>query len=222
MLAAEDAAPAWKAGAAAVKITPERRLHMAGYAGRKEPAEGTQQDLFAKALALEDSQGNRAVFITLDLIGVLEELRAAVAAELAEKHKLPNEALLMNASHTHCGPAYGRDDARDYFASLKQAVIGVANQALERLEPATLSYCVARCGFAMNRRTPTADGFRNHPNPNGPVDHSVPVLRVGAADGELRRLCLATPATTRPWAFKNGWATTPAMPRSISSRITPA
>jgi arylsulfatase A-like enzyme len=47
VLAENEKAPAsthWKAGAATVKITPERRLHMAGYDARKEPAEGTEQD----------------------------------------------------------------------------------------------------------------------------------------------------------------------------------
>ena len=54
--------PEWKAAAATAKITPRRPLHMAGYAGRKEPAEGTEQDLFAKAIAIEDREGNRVVF----------------------------------------------------------------------------------------------------------------------------------------------------------------
>src|SRR5438270_61875 len=40
--------------------------------------------------------------------------------------------------------------------------------------------------FAMNRRQPTANGFTNGRNPDGPVDHSVPVLRVEGADGSLR------------------------------------
>jgi hypothetical protein len=39
----------------------------------------------------------------------------------------------------------------------------------------------------MNRRTPSEDGFRNHPNPDGPVDHTVPVLSVrDPADNALR------------------------------------
>ncbi|MCO6458632.1 MAG: neutral/alkaline non-lysosomal ceramidase N-terminal domain-containing protein [Pirellulaceae bacterium] len=185
---AEDDAPAtvWKAGAASVRITPQRRMEMAGYAGRKEPAEGTEQELYAKALAIEDAAGQRTVMITLDLIGVLDRLRTRVAERLEKEHGLPSHALLMNASHTHCGPAYGRDDATDYFDGLADTLVALAGQALERLEPATLAYCEARCGFAMNRRTPTEEGYRNHPNPAGPVDHSVPVLSVTGADGNLR------------------------------------
>ena len=38
---AASGAQGWRAGVASVKITPERALHMAGYAARKEPAAGT-------------------------------------------------------------------------------------------------------------------------------------------------------------------------------------
>lgn len=177
----------WKVGAASVKITPERRLHMAGYAGRKEPAEGTEQDLFGKALAVEDRDGNRVVLVTLDLIGVIEQFRTDVTKQVEEKYKLPPHALLMNASHTHCGPAYGRDDAKDYFASLTTKLVTLVGEALEQLQPAHLSYSFARCSVAMNRRTPSDDGFRNHPNPNGPVDHAVPVLSVRSPDDDALR-----------------------------------
>lgn len=179
-------AVSWRAGTAAAKITPDRRLPMAGYAARKEPAEGTEQDLFAKALAVQDGEGNRAVLITLDLIGVLPELRAAVAKQAEEKYQLPGQSLLMNASHTHCGPAYGNDEAKDYLAGLEKTLVGLVGQSLDRLQPAELVYSFARCSVAMNRRTPTKDGFINHPNPDGPVDHTVPVLSVRSPQGELR------------------------------------
>jgi hypothetical protein len=182
-----DQAPHWRVGVAAAKITPERRLHMAGYAGRKEPAEGKEQDLFGKAIAIEDREGNRVVFVTLDLIGVIEKLRTEVATQVQQKYKMPPHTLLMNASHTHCGPAYGREDAADYFASLVTTLVDLVGQSLEQLQPAKLSYSFARCSVAMNRRTPSDEGFRNHPNPTGPVDHTVPVLSVrGADDDNLR------------------------------------
>ncbi|MCA9123705.1 MAG: neutral/alkaline non-lysosomal ceramidase N-terminal domain-containing protein [Planctomycetaceae bacterium] len=183
---AENSA-AWNVGTAAANITPERRLHMAGYAGRKEPAEGTEQELFGKAIAIEDREGNRVVSVTLDLIGVLEELRTAVATAVHLKYQLPPHALLMNASHTHCGPAYGREDAKDYFDSLTATLVELVGQALKELAPANLSYSFASCSVAMNRRTPTDNGFVNHPNPNGPVDHTVPVLSVRNPDDDALR-----------------------------------
>jgi Neutral/alkaline non-lysosomal ceramidase, N-terminal len=176
----------WKAGRSAAVITPKTPMLMAGYASRKDPSEGTEQDLFAKALAIEDNGGKRVVFITLDLIGVSAALRSSVTQQLEAKFKLPPEAIVMNASHTHCGPAYTGSDAEPYFAFLVKTLVDVASRAIEDLQPAALNYSSARCGFAMNRRTPTPQGYRNHPNPDGVVDQTVPVLSVLDASGKMR------------------------------------
>src|SRR5882757_1325343 len=96
----------WKVGTATAVVTPQKLLWMAGYAARKKPAEGKVQDLFAKALALEDAQGNRLVFVTLDLIGVPQSVRHAVAARAEKEFRLPPANLVMNASHTHSGPSF--------------------------------------------------------------------------------------------------------------------
>jgi hypothetical protein len=68
--AADNAADAgWKAGVAAVKITPEKPVVLLGYTNRGGPFTGVEQDIYAKALALEDSAGRRAVIVTGDLVG---------------------------------------------------------------------------------------------------------------------------------------------------------
>ncbi len=189
----------WKAGAAKAVITPKEPLWMAGYASRNKPAEGTAQELFAKALALEDAQGKRFVFVTLDLIGVPRTLRTALEKRVNAAHALPPEGLLINASHTHCGPEFrvankpgifaefGRSElAEAYGTFLEDTVSKLIGEALAQLAPAQLSYHHARCGFAMNRRLPVENTFRNSPYPDGPVDHDVPVLRVADGAGKLR------------------------------------
>jgi hypothetical protein len=185
------AAADWKAGAAAIVITPTNFMWMAGYAGRKKPAEAKGQELYAKALALEDREGRRLVMVTTDLIGILPSLRQTIEQRVRLAHRLPPEALLLNASHTHSGPEYrpraGREqEARDYTAWLEERLLQVIAQALARLEPARLTWNRARCAVAMNRRLPTPKGYQNSPNPDGPVDHEVPVLRVESAAGDLR------------------------------------
>ena len=61
----------WKAGVARVKITPGKPMWMSGYASRDRPAEGTLIDLWAKALALDDGEGHRAVLTTMDKVRVV-------------------------------------------------------------------------------------------------------------------------------------------------------
>ncbi len=188
----------WKAGVASVVITPEKPMWMAGYAARDKPSEGKVHDLYAKALALEDPQGTRLVIVTLDLIGIRRPLRDWLVAEVAKRCKLPPEGLLLNASHTHCGPELRAskaalydlapervEQAEQYCEALQGKLLGLVEQAVGNLAPAKLSYTHARAGFAMNRRLPTERGFQNRPNPDGRVDHDVPVLRVDSPDDKL-------------------------------------
>ncbi|MEQ1859972.1 MAG: neutral/alkaline non-lysosomal ceramidase N-terminal domain-containing protein [Chthoniobacteraceae bacterium] len=194
----------WKAGAASVVVTPEKNLFMAGYASRNKPAEGKVQDLFAKALALEDEQGGRAVIVTMDLIGVSQTMRRAVATRAEKEFKLPPASLLMNASHTHSGPSMRSSpvtekdlenprirDAHEYTQALQDKLVVLIGKALADLQPARLTWNRARCGFAMNRRrdyslAPDDPNANRVPNPNGPVDQEVPALRVESPEGAPR------------------------------------
>lgn len=185
-----------------VKVTPQKLLWMAGYAARKKPAEGKVQELFAKALALQDEQGNKLVFVTLDLIGVPQAMRHAVAERAEKEFKLPAANLVMNASHTHSGPSLRttppteKDDQRardawDYTQKLQTDIGDIIGKALAEMQPARLTWNKARCGFAMNRRRdytlpPDHPNANKAPNPNGVVDHEVPALRVEAPDGTLK------------------------------------
>ncbi len=201
-LSAAPAAPTptpWKAGVATVLVTPAQPMWMAGYASRTNVSQGKFQELFAKALALEDERGGRLVIVTLDLIGVPRTLRKSLEVRAQKAWQLPPESLLLNASHTHSGPEFrvGRAPADDgefkpstlgesYGRELEEKLFKLIGTALESRAPARLAYSFARCGFAMNRRLPTKDGYKNSPYPEGPVDQSVPVLRVEGADGKLR------------------------------------
>ena len=185
-LAGGQSARGWKAGVATADITPAAGLWMAGYAARTEPARGTAMPLHAKALALEDGRGRRAVLVTLDLLGVTAGMAATIAAEANRRHKLPRAALMLNASHTHSGPvvdemlsvAYDltreqRDAIAAYTRDLESRIVTVIGRALEDLAPARLSYGEGECSFAANRRVQFT--------PDGPVDHVVPVLHVTRA-----------------------------------------
>ena len=190
----QDAA-AWKAGAAAIDITPDGPVWMAGYGSRTKPSEGIAQRISAKALAIEDNANGRMVIVTMDLIGVPREVREGVERRVRKQYGLSPESILLNASHTHSGPApwrRGVDDptyakiADSYQRVLEEKIVQVIGQALSRTAPANLYFTRARAGFAMNRRLRVGQEIRNSPNPDGPVDHDVPVLRVVGSDGNLK------------------------------------
>jgi len=194
----------WKAGVASVVITPDDSMWMAGYAARTKPSEGKVHDLYAKALALEDVEGTKLVIVAVDLIGINREMRDWLEKEVKRRYQLDPERLLINASHTHCGPVlhkssnsiYGNSfygltpeqiqQCHKYSEHLQQKLVQLIGEALDKPAPARLAYTHARAGFAMNRRLKTERGYRISPNPDGPVDHDVPVLRVDSPDGKLR------------------------------------
>jgi hypothetical protein len=185
-LAFEDGT--WRAGAASVDITPRTSLWMAGFAARKEAARGTALPLHAKALALRAGATPPAVLVTVDLLGVTARLTSRLAAIVRERHGLERRQLLVNASHTHCGPVVDEqlsvaydlsttqwDAIRDYTAWLEGQLVAVVDRALANLQPVKIAYGRGSAGFAANRRVAFT--------PDGPVDRSVPVLRVDRPDG---------------------------------------
>ncbi|MAX39851.1 neutral/alkaline non-lysosomal ceramidase N-terminal domain-containing protein [Gimesia sp.] len=193
-----DTRPEWRGAAASVVITPDKPMWMSGYASRTKPSQGKVHDLYAKLLILEDNRGEKVVIITTDLIGITPALRDPIAARLESEFKIPSAALLMNASHTHCGPELREDkatrrglggdrgaEARLYTKQLVEKLLKALAETLPRLEPVELKYASARAGFAMNRRLPTPQGVINSPNPEGPVDQRVPVLIVERPDSSL-------------------------------------
>jgi neutral ceramidase len=188
----------WKAGFAALKITPAEPLMLAGYASRNTPATGALDDLHVKALALEDAAGNRVIWFTGDLIGFRADFTEPVCARLTTATGVPRERILFNASHTHAGPAImvskqshytiteaQADNLIAYTRRLQDQCVELARRALGRLQPARLSWGGGVVDFPMNRREFTERGVILGVNPRGPVDRTVPVLRIDSAEGKL-------------------------------------
>ncbi|WP_312907478.1 neutral/alkaline non-lysosomal ceramidase N-terminal domain-containing protein [Natronosalvus caseinilyticus] len=213
----------WRAGTASEVITPEESMRMAGFGAREEPSEGTLQDLHAKAIALEDENGTRFVAVGVEILAISRPLHAAVTDACEDRYDLPASNLLLNASHTHCGPVYRerktevfslndeeRAQARAYAAYLEETLIDLVGEALATLSPASVTYSHARCGIAMNRRIPLEQGIGFQPYPDGPVDHDVPVLAIESPDDEMLRgilfgyACHPTSLFIREWA--GDWA----------------
>ena len=167
---------------------------MAGYAAREHPAEGTAHPLWAKALVIEDRDARRVAIVTADLIGdnFGRQLCEAIGRRARQRTGIARENIVFNASHTHCGPVvrvndgalvtYGLDARQqaavnEYTHTLEDKLVGLIVQASATLRPARLAYGEGKATFAKNRRT--------RYNPDGPVDHTVPVLRVSDENDKL-------------------------------------
>ena len=191
------AAPGWKAGVAKVSITPHNSLWMAGFGDRAQPSQGVGLELYARALALEDSSGERAVLVSTDMLGFPASVSKVVAERVGKQHGITRDRLLLNSSHTHCGPVVGSmlqsaynltpqqwKDIEAYTQELEDAVVALIGDALKDLRPARLSYGQTNASFGVNRRQD--EGRKWGPNYAGTADHDVPVLRIEGEHGELR------------------------------------
>ena len=196
-VSAQEKDTGWKVGLAQVKITPSLPLPMSGYGSRTKPFEKVAGDLYVKAMVLEDAQGRRGVLVTSDLLGLSAEVAEPICERLAKKTGLKREQILLNASHTHAGPALrlqpvkaeaGGEALRsiEYTRKLQDQIVAVVIDALGQLEPSRLSWGSGVVDFVMNRREFTPGGIILGVNPRGLADRTVPVMRVEGADGKLR------------------------------------
>lgn len=186
-------------GVGRVVLTPQKPMWMSGYAFRDRPAEGKDQDLYAKVMAIRDASGAVSVLIGSDVIGWPRRISQTTAALIEERHGVPRERVMLTASHTHSGPVF-RDNLRtmynmgdeqwalveEYTNGIPDLLLQAVDQAVEDLEPCRLYWGVGQAGFAKNRRGYTPGGIAHDFNPIGPVDHDVPVFKAVREDGSIK------------------------------------
>jgi neutral ceramidase len=210
----------WQAGVAKTAITPKSPMWMSGYASRTTPSEGTIHELWAKALVLQDTEGHKALLVTLDLVGIDRATAQAVCERLEQKHGLQRSEITLSTSHTHSGPVVGRnlismyslDDEnnrliKEYTEFLIESITQTADAAFANLAPAVIRYGSGQATFAVNRRNnrePDVPMLRESGNLVGPVDHDVPLLSVRTPEGQLRTIvfgyaCHATVLSGMDW-----------------------
>jgi putative membrane-bound dehydrogenase-like protein len=177
-------------GVAKVDITPEGPIRLSGYLSRSAESTGVQQKLWAKALAIGSDEQGAVVIVSVDNLGVSEEIVEEVGKRLKSRIGLARERLAVGSSHTHSAPCltgvapniFGKPIPADqqqridrYTRDLANKLEAVIIQALAVRKPGRLAWAQGEAGFAANRRTP-----------GGPVDHSLPVLKANDSDGSLR------------------------------------
>lgn len=198
VLSNSTAAASWRAGAAAVEITPTQPILLCGHP-RDHRSEGTLHPIYAKALVLEDEQGGRTAIVTADLIAFTGDMSDTIFARVREKIGISRDRILFNASHTHCGPFvrghglgyYGfspEDQAiiTDYTEKLEDKIAELVVEAFGKMRPAELAFNKDKATFGANRRR-FKDGQyeKMGVNLDGLVDHQVPVLSVRDTQGQL-------------------------------------
>ena len=188
----------WKAGVAKVNITPQQNIWMGGYAFRDHPAEGKITDLWAKALALEDANGQKAVIVTMDLVGISKELSDRIRHQLQAKLHLSNAQIILNTSHTHSGPVVGNLSAaiynlnevegkkvNEYASHLETKIVDLVIEAFGQMKSVNISSGNGITRFQVNRHMNVESALTGTTHLNGPNDYAVPVIKVVDSDNKI-------------------------------------
>ncbi len=189
---AAAATKGYEAGVARVDITPKKSIWMSGYGNRTKPSAGVLHPLWTKALAIRDDRKNTFVIVSTDLVGLPRQITDLVSARLQKEYGIERANILFNSSHTHTGPFVrsnlvtmfsftpeAQAAVDDYGRELTDQLYNAVGAALARMEAAEISFGAGTAGFAVNRRVRNPDGtYKIGVNPGGPIDHSVPVLKI--------------------------------------------
>jgi hypothetical protein len=162
---AADAISRLQAGAAAVKITPSltRPVYIAGYELNR-PAQSVHDDLWARALVLDDGKTRMAV-VALDLVGVSNQRVSKFRQSI---RSVPKENVLIACTHVHSGPdslglwgpgftTSGIDPL--YMQRLNDRIAAVVELAAKSLRPVRMSAGATTVpdGLVHNSREPLQD-----------------------------------------------------------------
>jgi hypothetical protein len=166
------------AGAAIRDITPQEPQFLVGYPHVPRMSEGIHDPLSASALYLCDGK-NKLLFIAADILFVSAETVAACRAELSKATGVPEQNILISATHTHSGPV-----TNTVLAWKNDPVVPPPEPSyMRRFQEGIFESGVAACGAAqpaeMAVTTAQADGVgSNRLNPNGPIDPEIGLLAV--------------------------------------------
>src|ERR1051326_740026 len=187
-LAAEPAV--LRVGASRVPITPPANagLPMSGYAGRTQGFRAIHDDIYVRAIVLDDGS-TQAALVTWELLFVPDAVWEDVSRRVSSEIGIRPEYLLLSAVHDHGAPTIGGTQAPAgtvaYTKSVEDAAVEAIRRAKQQLQPARFGIGTGTAYVNVNRREFGASrGWWLGHNEEGPSDKTVTVLRFDDASGK--------------------------------------
>jgi hypothetical protein len=174
-----------RVGVGRCDITPAPGTPQGGW-GAQTHQRGTTADLplYVTALVVEDSNEIAAI-IDVDNCGFETEWTLGVIRHVSTLTAIPAPNIRLSYSHTHSGTnnyrlttiSEGRDMIVRYMDDLPNNIAGAVLQAQKGLKPARVAAKRGHCEINVNRRVTFPGGYAVGRNWDGPVDHTVNVVR---------------------------------------------
>ena len=186
-----------KTGWSRICITPPEGVPMFGYYEERW-VKGVLDDLYASAVSFDDGE-RRALILAVDVCELSTKQADRVRRSIAEALGLEEQAIFVNCSHTHTGPAVEFDLnvahwESEYNEIFYEKLLEVARDAFSDMRESTLSTGSGRAeGISFVRRYRMRNGgVQTNPGvgneeilcPLGQADDRVGYLRIERTGGE--------------------------------------
>ncbi|MBI3909907.1 MAG: hypothetical protein HY320_03125 [Armatimonadetes bacterium] len=176
-------------GAARVDITPAGPQWLDGYGNRTAPSDGVYLPIAARALLLASGQ-ERALLVSTEVLAFDAGQARRVKAAIARTTSIPEEAIILAATHTHCAPRVcdlvmpGAVDPvyRNWF---EDRLVDAACRAATAAQSIQVRIGRTEWDLGINRRLWTPSGTVMQPNPAGVIDREVTTFWFEGADGRV-------------------------------------
>jgi hypothetical protein len=174
-----------KAGTARANITPAVGSKTAN---SEKKILGIRSNIYAKALVLDDGT-TKAAIVTADVILLGKKIVSETRDMIEAGTDIPGKNVMFAASHTHSGAAatmrdrwFNREQDKSYGDQLVAKMAGAVIEADSRLAESRIGVGEGVAEMNINRWISTPEGAKWAPNPEGPVDSKVSVLRMDHVD----------------------------------------
>lgn len=168
-------------------ISPPVGAPLAGFAARQGVCQGVHDDLFARALVIENAPAAVAL-VSLDLLAVASAFVETTRRAIAARVPIEPSAILIASTHTHAGPVtvsafFNPDESLDavYMARLSDAIVGAVEAAWQSRFAASVGVGTGTIvGLGVNRRSPDGE----------PVDREIGIVKVDDAQGRTKAVLI--------------------------------
>jgi len=172
-----------QAGFHRICISPPVGAPLAGFAARQGVSVGIHDDLFVRALVLENESTSLA-FVTVDVLALSREFVESVRANVFQRTGIGPDSVMIASTHTHAGPVtistfFNPEETVDanYMQSLCEAITECIGVAWRKRFPARVGVGAGQVqGIGVNRRSPD----------KLPIDEEIGVLKVEDGQGRVQ------------------------------------
>lgn len=138
----------FSAGFARGIITPTDPVPMSGFGNvQYRVSTGYLEDLTVSCTAIADGEGNTVLMFTSDLQNSRIEITSEIRRNISEMTGVPEDLILMTATHTHSAVALAQanknENVAKYVEMYKKKIVEVGMQAMADLKPAEMYWGTA-------------------------------------------------------------------------------